>query len=83
MIASFMGVSVIGHGNPIIAKRRNLLNSQLLAYKVIDRHHQDLPNLFKDSTDGRSKQMADAPRYHAGIPSRISTTSAGKDPKIF
>jgi hypothetical protein len=50
---------------------------------VTDRHHQDLPNLFKDLTDGRSKQMADALRYHTGVPSRISTTSAGKDPKIF
>jgi hypothetical protein len=50
---------------------------------MIDRHYQDLPNLFKDSTDGRFKQIADTPRYHTGIPSRISTTSADKDPQIF
>jgi hypothetical protein len=32
MIASFVGVSVIGHGDPIIAKRCNSLNSQSLVY---------------------------------------------------
>ena len=38
----------------------------------------DLPNLFKDLPDGRSKQMAEAPWYHTGFPSRIPTTSAEK-----
>ncbi len=78
-----MGVSVIGHGDPTIAKRRNSLNSQSLVYDCDRRHHQDLPNLFKDLTDGRSEQMADAPLYHTGVSSRISTTSTGKDSKIF
>jgi hypothetical protein len=32
LIASFVGVSVIGHGDPNIAKRHDLLNSQSLVY---------------------------------------------------
>ena len=32
LIDSFMGASVIGHDDPNIAKRRDSLNSQLLAY---------------------------------------------------
>ena len=53
---------VIGHGDPIIAKRRNLLNRLSLVY---DGDRQAPPgsseSFQKILTDGRSKQMADVP----------------------
>ena len=57
----------IGHGNPIIAKRRDLLNSLSLVY---DGGRQAPPgsseSFQKIPTDGKSKQMADAP-YIIGV----------------
>ena len=76
--------SVIGHCNPIIAKRRDLLNCLSLVYNGDRQTPPGSSKSFqKILTDDRSKQMADAPRYHTGIPPRIATTPARKDPKIF
>jgi hypothetical protein len=62
VIASFVGASVIGHGDPIIAKRSDSLNPLSLVY---DGDRQAPPGSFesfqKIRTDIRSKQMADAP----------------------
>ena len=53
---------VIGHGNPIIAKGRDSLNSQSLVY---DDDRQAPPGSSKSfqkiQADIRSEQMADAP----------------------
>ena len=57
----------IGHVNPIIAKRHDLLNCLLLVY---DGGRQAPPgsseSFQKIPTDGKSKQMADAP-YIIGV----------------
>ncbi len=53
-----MGVSVIGHGNPTIAKRRNSLNSQSL---VCDGDRQAPPGSSKSFQ--KIRQMADLSRW--------------------
>jgi hypothetical protein len=75
---------VIGHGDQNIAKWRDLLKLLIPGVQWWQTGTTMILQIFsKILTDGRSKQMADAPRYHTGILHRIAKTSAGKDPKIF
>ena len=52
---------VIGHGDPTIAKGRDLLNSQSLVYNGDRQAPPGSHKSFQRFADGRSKQMADAP----------------------
>jgi hypothetical protein len=54
----FFGKGVIGHGNPIIPKRRELLNHLLLVYDGDRQAPPGSSNIFK-----RFRQMADPSRW--------------------
>jgi hypothetical protein len=76
LIASFVGVSVIGHGLMLflsIAKRHNLLNNQLLVYVGDRQAPLDLSNLLPEGTDSdpdvwlmRHKSIPAFPRRNTG-----------------
>ncbi len=75
LIASFVGASVIGHGLMLllsIAKRRNLLNSQLPVYVGDRQAPPDLLNLLPKGTDSDPDvwltHHKSIPHSHIGTP---------------